>query len=128
MLSVIARAQRCSQSALTRFYGETVIYAGEGATVQITAVARRPANQVDPATETVPVRHNDLDWQFPAEALTLNGQIATPQPGHRITAVERQRNGVEVYEVVPDGEEDCFQRCGPMGEFVRVHTKRIQAS
>lgn len=123
MLPQVARAQQLSQKVTSQLLGETVRYEGDGDSVEITAVPCKPSNRIDATADALGIRHIDLDWQFPAEVLTLNGQIATPKPGHRVVAVERMPQ--EVFEILPVGQDDCWQRVEPRGQYIRVHTKRI---
>lgn len=123
MLPQVARAQQLSRRVTSRLLGEIVRYEGDGGSHEMIAVPCRPKNLLDATTDSVVIRHIDLDWQFPADALTLCGRIATPKPGHKITAVTRQPQ--EVFEVLPIGQDDCWEPVEPRGEYIRVHTKRI---
>ena len=106
---------------------EPVIYEGDGDKVELQAVPSKPEELVDVSTGEVRISHDDLDWMFCARDLILAGQIARPKPGHRIVRLHHRPDESEVYEVLPQGNEQCWQRQDSQGRIILVHTKKVKA-
>jgi len=74
----------------------------------------------------VRIEHSDRDFIFAMAGLILDGTIATPQRGDRITIVEDGGVDGQVFEVLAPGGAQVYRLCDAFGQMIRVHTKKLQ--
>jgi hypothetical protein len=126
MNDTFSEAVEMLEDTLREELSEPVVYEGDGDRVELLAVASKPEEMVDVSTGEVHLSHDDLDWMFCSRDLTLSGKIAQPKPGHRIVRLRNRPGDSQIYEVLPDGNRQCYRRMDAAGRLIQVHTKRIQ--
>ena len=123
MSTLMVRALSLAARALPAAAGGPIQYDGEGDTVWMDAAFGRSEFQVE-SSDGMRLEYTDRDFIFPADRLILNGELATPKRGHRITII-KTRGDTEVFEVLAPGGAQVYRLCDPEGYMIRVHTKRL---
>lgn len=105
--------------------GGQIIYQRANSRVWIDAAFGVAEPQIDDSTGSR-IEHSDRDFIFPSAELTIDGTIATPQRGDRITIVQDGRVDGEVFEVLAPAGMQVYRLSDPTGINIRVHTKKLQ--
>jgi len=122
--TLLERGLSALAGKLSEAAGGTVLYSRGSASVAWAAAFGRTEFSVDD-NGTVSVEYSDRDFIGQTDTLTLNGFRITPQRGDRITVVQDERIGSEIFEVLAPGGAQPFRLCDSHGRMIRVHTKRV---
>ena len=122
MADLLQQAVDWLDGVRTSHLSQTVTYQRGGESVQLAATLGSTGYETsDDFGATVQAR--TTDFIVSAEALVLDGQVTTPQPGDRISVTAGAK--VLVFEVLalPGGEH--FRLADPHGRMLRIHTKQV---
>ena len=87
-----------------------------------------PKELVNADTGGVQIDYDNLKWIIRSEDLILAGTITRPKPGDKITPVRHVPGQAEVYEVMPDGDRQCWEKRDAWGYFISIHSERSPVS
>jgi len=124
MASPAANAIIAGHRANAQLRGARILYARGDARIDLPAAFGNTEYAVD-AAGAVRIEHTDRDFIFEAAEFVLQGELATPQIGDRITVIGDDGAYGDVFEVMAPPGLQCYHLSG-QGILVRVHGKRVQ--
>lgn len=123
MASLMDRGMSLIGRALPRAAGGHIVYQRGDARVSISAAFGRTAFQIEDSSG-MRIVNSDRDFIVQRDTLVLNGAIATPQRGDRITLVDPLGRFGDVFEVLAPTGVDVYTE-DPTGTLYRIHGKKI---
>ena len=121
MADLLQQAVGWLDGVRTSHLSQTVTYQRGSESVQLAATLGSTGYETsDDYGATVQAR--TTDFIVSADALVLDGQVATPQPGDRISVTARTKTLVFEALALPGGEH--YRPADPHGRMLRVHTKQ----
>lgn len=124
MSTLMERAAGLASRLLPKVAGGEIIYQRGESRVWINAAFGKSEFHVETA-DSVRIEHTDRDFIFAADLLILDGALATPQRGDRITVVSEEFGDNQVFEVLAPGGLQPYRLCNTEGHLIRVHTKKL---
>lgn len=124
MSTLLERGLAMAARAMPAAAGGRILYQGDGDQVELAATFGRSAFQVDDGTESVRIDYSDRDFLVAAADLVLNGGLAEPKRGQKITDLATG----DTYEVAAPGRERPWRYCDPFETMIRIHAKKSQKS
>ena len=122
MADLLQQAVDWLDSVRASHLSQTVTYQRGGESVQLAATLGSTGYETSDDFGAM-VQARTTDFIVSADALVLDGQHATPQPGDRISVTAGAK--LLVFEVLalPGGEH--YRPADPHGRMLRIHTKRV---
>ncbi len=122
MNDLLASAESWLQRQRELHLSRPVVYRRGDACVELFATKGRTGYERSDASGVI-VSATATDWLVPAGRLVLDGEYAIPRTGDRVVDASADRTAV--YVVVSLGPSGAYERTGPEGATLRIHTKLL---